>query len=266
MRILPNRTKSLFGNVPYIVQKKISKWNQKKNYDQIKILIVDDKDGQIGLCPLRYGIQIEVYEPNINFINGAKMEIPVNVPETTNYLFLERTIKGYNERINIEFLDTPYELHNRNYYAIDEFKEYEYVIACRSLSREENIQYDMDYKINKLKQNVKKDGYLYLEYYVALDENDYDNYPSNKYLRKDEILKYFPDDTWNVISNHYEVIEDELTPLNREKKNVVIGYLDVRKKPLKNKSIRKKTHKKIIDNDGNVLKVNHSYTINGCVR
>lgn len=30
MRILPNRTSSLFGNMPYIYQKKVNKWSLKK--------------------------------------------------------------------------------------------------------------------------------------------------------------------------------------------------------------------------------------------
>ena len=73
----------------------------------------------------------------------------VNIPDTTDYIFAERSVKGLRERINIEFINTPYEVQIKNYYAVDEFKEYEYVIACRSLSRIENKQYSMDYKINK---------------------------------------------------------------------------------------------------------------------
>lgn len=266
MGILSNRTRSLFGNVPYVIQKRICKWNKMNNLKNKKILIVDDKDGHIGLCPLRYGIHVDIYELNNIFVNGGSMEVPVNIPDTTDYIFAERSVKGLRERINIEFINTPYEVQIKNYYAVDEFKEYEYVIACRSLSRIENKQYSMDYKINKLKSNVKKDGYIYIEYYVALKDDDFKSYPENEFLRKDEILKYFPETEWNVFRNEYEIVEDNLTPFNREKKQVVIGYFDARKKPSKPKIVRKKIEKKTIVKNGNVIKVNHNYTINGCLR
>ena len=239
MGILSNRTRSLFGNVPYVIQKRICKWNKMNNLKNKKILIVDDKDGHIGLCPLRYGIHVDIYELNNIFVNGGSMEVPVNIPNTTDYIFAERSVKGLRERINIEFINTSYEVQIKNYYAVDEFKEYEYVIACRS---------------------------LYIEYYVALKDDDFKSYPENEFLRKDEILKYFPETEWNVFRNEYEIVEDNLTPFNREKKQVVIGYFDARKKPSKPKIVRKKIEKKTIVKNGNVIKVNHNYTINGCVR
>ena len=111
----------------------------------------------------------------------------------------------------------------------------------------------MDYKINKLKSNVKKDGYIYIEYYVALKDDDFKSYPENEFLRKDEILKYFPETEWNVFRNEYEIVEDNLTPFNREKKQVVIGYFDARKKPSKPKIVRKKIEKKTIVKNGKCL-------------
>ena len=36
-----------------------------------------------------------------------------------------------------------------------------------------NKKFDMDYKINKIKSNVALGGYIYIEYYLAIDEKDY---------------------------------------------------------------------------------------------
>ena len=59
----------------------------------------------------------------------------------------------------------------------------------------------MDYKINKIKSNVALGGYIYIEYYLAIDEKDYKKYPSNQYLRYGEIEKYFPKEEWTILYN-----------------------------------------------------------------
>ena len=41
--------------------------------------------------------------------------------------------------------------------------------------------------------------YLYIDYMMAIDEEDYKAYPANKFYRKNEIKKYF-DNTWEIIS------------------------------------------------------------------
>ena len=52
-------------------------------------------------------------------------------------------------------------------------------------------------------------GYLYIDYMMAIDENDYETYPQEKFYRKGEIKNYFNSD-WEIISykeNNYPTFE-----------------------------------------------------------
>ena len=267
MRILPNRTNSLFGNMPYIFQKRVMNWKIRNNGEKSKFLIIDDKDGQLGMCPLRRNIPIVVYEPEKVFLEGGKIEVPLNIPNTTNFIFAKRNILGFKDRITTELLTTNCNIVNKNYYKFTDENKYEYVAACHSIDRDSNIEFTMDYKINKLKNNVARDGYLYLEYEVALKDDDYETYPANKYLRNNEILKYFDTDEWTILVNDVEIKQSDYTPLNKERKNVVVGYLDVKKTP----TPKKKDHKPLKQTytfygtqEEKVVK--HSYVINGVIR
>lgn len=267
MKILPNRTASLFGNMPYIYQKKVNKWSSKKINEKTKFLIVDDKDGQLGMCPLRKNIPIVVYEPNKVFLDGGKTEVPLNVPNTEEFIFVKRNILGFKDRITTEMLYAKSVLMNKNYYNFDDEEKYDYVAACHSVDRDSNKDLTMEYKINKLKHNVKDGGYLYLEYYVALKEDDFELYPANQYLRNNEILNYFDFNEWTIITNKVEIVTDEYTPFNKTKKEVVVGYLDVRKKPTPKKKENKKVKQTYTFYGTREEKlVNHSYVINGVVR
>ena len=267
MRILPNRTNSLFGNMPYIFQKRVMNWKIRNNGEKSKFLIIDDKDGQLGMCPLRRNIPIVVYEPEKVFLEGGKIEVPLNIPNTTDFIFAKRNILGFKDRITTELLTTNCNIVNKNYYKFTDENKYEYVAACHSIDRDSNIEFTMDYKINKLKNNVARDGYLYLEYEVALKDDDYETYPANKYLRNNEILKYFDTDEWTILVNDVEIKQSDYTPLNKERKNVVVGYLDVKKTP----TPKKKDHKPLkqtytLYGTQEEKVVKHSYVINGVIR
>jgi len=266
MRILPNRTNSLFGNMPYIYQKKINKWSLKKITEKTKFLIVDDKDGQLGMCPLRRNIPIVVYEPEKVFLEGGKTDIPLNIPNTSDFIFAKWNILGFKDRITTELLTTKCDMINKNYYNFTDENKYEYVAACHSLDRDSNIGFSMEYKINKLKSNVAKNGYIYLEYNVALKDDDYETYPANKYLRSDEILKYFDLNEWTIITNEIAILKEDYTPLNKDRKDVVVGYLDAKKSPTpKKKEIKQKQNYTFYDTREEKC-VNHSYIINGVLR
>ena len=105
MRLLPNRTNSLFGNIPEIYRKKVMKWQTRKIYKESRFLIIDDKDGHLGMCPLRVNIPIDVYEPNKEYLFGGKTEIPINIPDTNQFMFIERNILGFRDRISNELLE-----------------------------------------------------------------------------------------------------------------------------------------------------------------
>lgn len=232
----------------------------KKVNEKTKFLIVDDKDGQLGMCPLRRNIPIVVYEPEKVFLEGGKTEVPLNVPNTSNFVFVKRNILGFKDRITTELITTKYNLINKNYYSFTDENKYDYVAGCHSLDRDSNIEFSMEYKINKLKSNVSDNGYLYLEYNIALKDDDYETYHSNKYLRNNEILSYFDTNEWTIITNEIEIVKEEYTPLNKENKDVVVGYLDVKKSSTPKKKENKHIKQSYTFYDSNNEKtVNHSY-------
>ena len=84
------------------------KWQTRKIYKNSKFLVIDDKDGHLGMCPLRLNIPIDAYEPNKTYLYGGKTEIPINIPDTDKFMYIERNILGFKDRINHELLDTKY--------------------------------------------------------------------------------------------------------------------------------------------------------------
>ena len=78
-----------------------------------------------------------------------------------------------------------------------------------SLHYTANKDFTLKEKTKKLQSIVKKDGYLYIDYMMAIDEIDLNKYPSEKFYRKNEILGYF-DNSFEIISfkeNHNPTFE-----------------------------------------------------------
>lgn len=266
MKSLVN-TKSMFGNVPDIFARKIRKWKCLENRKDSTFLIIDDKDGHLGLYPLSLDFNVTVYEPNKKFIQGGLIEIPVSLPNSNEYVYIKRNCMGILDRARLQFKEDNLVVYNRNFYEIDNFNKYDYVCACKSFDREENSNYSIEVKIDKLKKAVKEDGYLYLEYFIALDDKNTEKYPINQFLRKDEIIKYFDKKEWTIMANEVKIIDNYLTPINRNNEKVLIGYLDVRKRPLNVPKTRKTTSYKRIDfNTDKEVKCTRKYIINGVVR
>lgn len=261
-------TKSLFGYVPYIFSKKVARWHTSSLKQKKEFLHIDDKDGHLALYTLSSGLNATVYEPNENFLYGGKEDVPVNIPNTDDYIFINQMIKGLEDRAKLNFVESGLNMINRNFYEINDLNKYIYVTACRSLDRKSNRHIPMDIKINKLKNSVAEEGYLYIEYLIATKEEDFDNYPASSYLRKDEILQYINSDEWTILTNEIKIIKDELTPLNRINEEKIVGYLDVRKKKAPRiKDKRSLKNKKRIDFVTNrEVKCKHSYIINGVLR
>ena len=108
---------------------------------------------------------------------------------------------------------------------------------------------------------------MYLEYFIALDDKNTKKYPINQFLRKDEIIKYFDKKEWTIMANEVKIIDNCLTPINRNNEKVLIGYLDVRKRPVNVPKTRKTTSYKRIDfNTDKEVKCTRKYIINGVVR
>ena len=265
MKSLRIRSNSLFGSCPEIYKKRVARWKFNKELNNYDFLIVDDKDGRLAMCPLRSGARATIYEPNSIYLYGGKINTPIKNLENNEIVFKQKTSLGLQDRINLEFLEEGAELNNKCFYDSELEKEYGYVAASKSLNRDENKHLSMDTKINKLKRAVKSGGYLYIEYYIALDNDDYNLYPKNQFLRYGEMKDYFNDEDWTIISIEEKATTEDITQMNIEPKKIIFGIVEARrKKEFSERKPRKICSVRAIQRP-RVKKV-RNYVINGVIR
>lgn len=259
-------TNSIFGNCPEIFKRRVNRWKNRNKYLDEEFLIIDDKDGHLGMYPLRCGFKTTVYESNYNLLFGGKMDVPINIPETNEYVYVNKNILGFEDRAKEELVYDNLNIINKNFYMLTNLTKYFFVACSKSLNRIENNKISMKDKIIKLRDSVKRDGYIFIEYYLAADEKDYEKYPLNSYLRKDEILEYFDIKEWTILLNDVQIQKDCISPFNKENNNVLIGYFEARYKP--SPVAKVKSSKKIrLDHYTNKeIECLHNYSINGVIR
>lgn len=182
-----------------------------------KILIPNALDGQHVLPSIRKGYSVDCYESKKEFISGG-------IVGSYNMIGLEEKISyfGMNDLVS---------LFKNNFYEQRVEKEYEFVYCYKSLHLHENKNIPKDIKMRKLLSSVKENGFIYLYYHLALNENDYINYPKEQYFRKDEMKKYF-DDSWEIIifKEFNLKSKDEAHPLNENDHYHLAGHIFARKK------------------------------------
>lgn len=155
------------------------------------VLIPDCMDGYSVMSLLRKGHIVDGYEDNEVFLNGGNIDGFI-----TN---------GLLSKVKNENLESKFKLYQKNFYKCKIEKQYNFVYCYRSLHLDRNKDIKMATKIRKLQSSVKADGYIYLFYYMANDEKNYELYPSNSYFRSYEMKSYFNSDNWNIlysIENH----------------------------------------------------------------
>lgn len=259
-------TKSIFGNCPEMFKRRVNRWKNRNKFHDEEFLIVDDKDGHLGLYPLRCGFKTTIYDSNSSLLFGGKLDVPINIPNTNEYIFINKNILGLEDRAKQELVYDKVNIINKNFYELTNITKYFYVACSKSLDRIDNKKIDMKEKIKKLRDSVKRNGYIFIEYYIAIDEKDYKKYPRNSYLRKDEILEYFDKNEWTILINDIQIQKDDITPFNKDNNNVLIGYFEARYKPTP--ISKPKTMPKIrLDHYTNKeIRCLHNYSINGVIR
>lgn len=176
--------KSVYCTAPktlYVYEEKL----RKEFNGDFTILIPNCMDGYSVLPLLRKNHYVDCYEMNNILIDGGYIN---------NFY-----TRGLLAKVRDEELNDRMNLYKKNFYDNRISKQYNFVYSYRSLHLQENSEIPMYRKIRKLQSSVKDGGYIYLFYYIADDEKDYDKYPSNSYLRTYEMKKYFDRDNWEII-------------------------------------------------------------------
>ncbi len=180
------------------------------------ILIPNALDGQHVLPSVRKGHKVVCYESVNEFINGGTIG---------NY-----NIVGLKTKLNYFNMLDQVELIEKNFYNTKVEREYEFVYCYKSLHLKENKDIPKDRKMRKLLSSVKENGFIYIFYHLAKNENDYINYPKDQYFRKYEMQKYF-DDSWQIIiAKEFNLTtKDNSHPFNEKEHSHLVGHIFARK-------------------------------------
>lgn len=206
------KTKSIWGNPPTRIYKLIElaeeKWG--KNYN---VCIVGCSDGKFLMPFARSKVKVTGYDIDKIDLYGGIKERPIR-PGNLKYKYsldfvspkyeLEKIeVLGVKRRVEEEGLEEYVTLEERNFYKNPPNKRFNVVFTSCSLHYTINNVFTLKEKIDKLKNIVKKDGLLYIDYMMALDENDYEQYPNYKFFRNGEAKKFLGDG-WEILS-YYEL-------------------------------------------------------------
>ena len=167
----------------------------------------------------RAGIDVTGYDiDDIALYGGNKIFPVVDVKQkykyskdfiSNEYPLVEKRVLGVTERVKIENVDKYTTIEKRDFYKNVPSKQFNLVFTSCSLHYSVNKDFSLKDKTKMLQSIVSKGGYLYMDYMMAIDEDDYVTYPEYKFYRKNEILDYF-DENWEIISlkeNNYPSFE-----------------------------------------------------------
>lgn len=206
---------SVYGD-PYQRFRYILKYLENYYGRKTKILIPNAFDGQHVLNSVRKGYKVDCYETMKEFINGGTIG---------NY-----KIVGLKNKLDYFKMNDDVVLFEKNFYEQKIEREYEFVYCYKSLHLSENKHIPKDRKMRKLLSSVKENGFIYIFYHLAVNENDYINYPKEQYFRKYEMSKYF-DDSWEIILSieNNLLSQDKAHPYNEKDHNHLIGHIFAKK-------------------------------------
>ncbi len=202
------KTKSIWGNPPTRLYKllNLGKKDWGTNY---KACIVGCSDGKFLMPFARNGIKVTGYDIDDIALYGGYKDFPLkNKKETFKYapnfvskdFALEnRRVLGLTERLDIEGIAKYATIEKRDFYRNMPKEKFNVVFTSCSLHYSANKDFTLEDKTKKLQDIVLPNGYLYIDYMMAIDEDDYEKYPKEKFYRKGEIINYF-DQNWEIIS------------------------------------------------------------------
>lgn len=212
------KTKSIWGNPPKRLYKLINLGKEQWGND-FNACIVGCSDGKFLVPFARSGINVTGYDiDDVALYGGNKMFPIVNNKKSYKYRknFIskeypleERRVLGITERVEMEDVSKYVTIEKRDFYKNVPNKKFDIVFTSCSLHYSVNKDFLLEDKTKMLQSIVAKGGFLYMDYMMAIDENDYINYPLNKFYRKGEIINYF-NDNWEIISlkeNNYPSFE-----------------------------------------------------------
>lgn len=216
------KARSVFGEANYSLVQKLN--NVINITNSFHILIPNCNDG-IDIIPfLLFTKNIDCYEESKILINGGMID---------NFVSL-----GLKNRLKYKS-NNSVSIYNKNFYSVKNNKKYDLVFVVRTIQLKENNNYTIFQKLDKLQENVKKGGYLYLQYYIGKDTEVSDN----QIIKYGMIKDYIDQEKWEIV--YYRDNKERKTihkshPFNRKNHYHIIGSILLRKKIIYGKTIKPK--------------------------
>jgi hypothetical protein len=202
------RTKSIWGKAPTRLYRLID-LAEKECSEDFTSCIVGCSDGKFLIPFGRKKHRISGYDIDEIALFGGVKTFPVVISKVThNYTqnFVpeqfdteERIIHGCQERITQEGIEQYCNIEKRDFYHSTIEVKFDVVFTSCSLHYSINKDFTLKEKVDKLKDIVKMQGYLYIDYMMAINENDFEQYPESKFFRKGEMQQCF-DMNWQILS------------------------------------------------------------------
>lgn len=205
------KTKSIWGNSPTRIYKLMNFAEERFNND-FTTCIVGCSDGKFLMPFARRKHKVTGYDIDKIDLNGGMKEFPIR-PGNPKYKYSKDFVPkkyelkpvevlGVRKRVEIERLEKYAKIEERNFYKDLPKEKFDVVFTSCSLHYTINNKYTLKDKIDKLKSIVKPNGIIYIDYMMALEEDDYELYPEYKFFRNGQAAEFLGPD-WEIIS-YYE--------------------------------------------------------------
>ena len=206
------KTKSIWGQTPSRLYRLIKIADKKFKNENWTACIVGCSDGKFLIPFARAHHKVVGYDIDTIDLFGGEKDFPIyekrkKIPKydrnfkSPNYPLETRRVIGLQERIEIEKLEDYARIEERNFYENPPKEKFNVVFTSCSLHYTINNKFSLQDKINKLKNIVENGGILYIDYMMALEEEDFESFPNYKFFRNGEAAKFLGND-WKIISNY----------------------------------------------------------------
>lgn len=182
----------------------------KKIKSNSTICIVGCSDGKFVFPFLRKGFDVTAIDIDEIALFGGEKTIPEarksipkckynNSPDKRKYDHLPAKtiyIDGLLKRVRQEKLEEKFHLIMNDYYRNPPAQQFDVVFTSCSIQYKANRSIPVENLIFTLKNNVKTNGYLYMDYMMPLEDSH--EWKSEHFLRTGQIRKYFETDEWEI--------------------------------------------------------------------
>ena len=192
------KTKSIFGdsekNINNFINLIKSQYNRK-----IDVLITDCKDGKNVIPFVKNNFNVTCYETNKVLLNGG--------------IYMNKKVSGLKQRLkDYDMLDKVI-IKEKNFYELDTLDKQDFIFASDSLDLKRNKHISKKRKVRKLMANVREGGYLYIRYYIDVNNKS----KNNMFFNLGEMKSYLDLENWRII-----FICEKNTCINNRRKAYVL--------------------------------------------